>query len=139
MYHILHPHTASAFCTLHPKETGAVHCIWQDNKMVSGHSHRSVVCKGFYVSPEGKPLTACSFWHILTELTFHIVDCFLISSLKWDFCLPKTDPKLSVPPTSLLILLLHFAHCTPVDTGTVHCIWQDNKMVAGTLSSISNL
>ena len=48
-----------------------------------------------------------------TELTFYIIDCFSISSLKWGFCLPKTDSNLSVPPTSLRILLLHFAHCTP--------------------------
>ena len=29
--------------------------------MAAGHSHRSVICKGIYVLPEKKPLTAVSF------------------------------------------------------------------------------
>ena len=33
------------------------------------HSHRSVICKGIHVSPEGKPLTAFSFWCILISLS----------------------------------------------------------------------
>ena len=48
-----------------------------------------------------------------TELTFYIIDCFSISSLMWGFLSAQTDSNLSVPPTSLRILLLLFAHCTP--------------------------
>ena len=33
------------------------------------HSHRSVICKGIYVSPERKPLTAFSFWYILISMS----------------------------------------------------------------------
>ena len=63
-------------------------------------------------------------------MTFHVVDCFSISSLcVWSGILvcQKTDLNLSEPHTSHRILLLHFAHCTPENAGTVHCIWQDNK------------
>ena len=39
----------------------------------------------------------------------------------------EPGPNLSESHTSLHILLLHFAHCTPENASTVHCIWQDNK------------
>ena len=64
-------------------------------------------------------------------MIFHIVDCFSVSSLSvwvWSGILvcQKTDLNLSEPHTSHRILLLHFAHCTPENTGTLHRIWQDN-------------
>ena len=37
--------------------------------MAAGHSHRSVICKGIYVLPERKPLTAVSFRPILISMS----------------------------------------------------------------------
>ena len=37
--------------------------------MAAGHSHRSLICKGIYVSHEGEPFTAASFWHILISVS----------------------------------------------------------------------
>ena len=37
--------------------------------MAASHSHRSVICKGIYVLPERKPLTAVSFRPILISMS----------------------------------------------------------------------
>ena len=123
----------TAFCTLYAGHNPAVCCRGQDFKCKGSNPILTLVHHPLHTAhghcvlhtapvqekeKQAQCISGARVECVVVWFTVHWVDLLhnwlLLNSItEVGFLSAQTDSNLSVPPTSLRILLLHFAHCTP--------------------------